>query len=68
MIVEGTSTAWDAAQAKLASSDYVGFAEDVDIENYIDYHLLSWYIGNTDWPSNNWYIARRRVPGEKFHF
>jgi len=68
VVVEGTSTVWAAANAKLTSGNYTGFAEDVDVENYIDYHLLSWYQGNTDWPQNNWYMARRRAPGEKFQF
>ena len=67
-VVEGTSTAWTVANNKLISANYTGFAEDVDIENYIDYHLLSWYQGNTDWPQNNWYMARRRDSGEKFQF
>jgi len=66
-VVEGTDAAWIAASAKLFGGDYTGFAEDVDIENFIDYHLLSWYQGNTDW-NKNWYMARRRAPGEKFQF
>lgn len=67
-VVEGNSTAWATANSKLINGNYAGFAEDVDIENYIDYHLLSWYQGNTDWPQNNWYMARRRATGEKFQF
>jgi len=68
VVAEGTNVAWYAAQTKLADNDFVGFAEDVDIENYMDYHLLSWYQGNTDWPQNNWCMARKRTAGEKFQF
>ena len=42
----------------------------LDVENYIDYMLLNFYGGNTDWPEHNWYVARRRGPdstGFKFY-
>lgn len=39
------------------------------IENYIDYILLNFYIGNLDWSHNNWYAARGRIdPGNGFYF
>ena len=28
------------------------------MNNYIDYMLMNFYIGNTDWPNHNWYMAR----------
>ncbi len=67
-VVEGDNTAWSAAYNLLSNGDYQGFAEYVDLENFIDYHLLSWYQGNADWPQNNWMMARRRAAGEKFQF
>jgi hypothetical protein len=30
----------------------------LDMNNYIDYMLLNFYIGNTDWPGHNWYMGR----------
>ena len=28
------------------------------MNNYVDYMLMNFYIGNTDWPGHNWYMAR----------
>jgi len=67
-VVEGTKAARDTAFSKFAAGDYAGFKEDVDIENFIDYHLISWYQGNPDWGQNNWFMARRRAVGEQFQF
>ena len=33
----------------------------LDMQNYIDYMLLNWYIGNDDWDNNNWRCMRSRV-------
>ncbi len=30
----------------------------MDMTDYIDYMLMNIYIGNTDWPVHNWYMAR----------
>ena len=30
----------------------------MDMNNYVDYMLMNFYIGNTDWPGHNWYMAR----------
>ncbi|MDO4801829.1 MAG: CotH kinase family protein [Prevotellaceae bacterium] len=41
----------------------------LDIENYIDYMLINWYIGNDDWDNNNWRCIRSRVnPGDGFKY
>ena len=32
----------------------------LDLDNYIDYMLINYYIGNNDWDSNNWRCARSR--------
>lgn len=37
----------------------------LDIENYIDYMLINYYIGNEDWDDNNWRTARSRVRPDK---
>ncbi|MEM1448493.1 MAG: lamin tail domain-containing protein [Planctomycetota bacterium] len=33
---------------------YTALSERVDLTNYVDYLLMNWYCGNTDWPQNNW--------------
>ena len=33
---------------------YGALASRVDLVNYVDYLLVNWYCGNTDWPQNNW--------------
>lgn len=58
----------------LADSDienpatYEAFQEFVDLDSFIDYILLNFYIGNRDWDFNNWRAARRREAGAKFFF
>jgi hypothetical protein len=37
------------------------YVDYLDIENYIDYMIVNFYVGNTDWPSHNWYAAFNRV-------
>lgn len=38
-------------------------------ENYIDYMLINYYIGNGDWDANNWSVGRNRVTNtEGFRF
>lgn len=32
----------------------------LDVDNYIDYLLINWYIKNTDWPHRNYYMMRQR--------
>ncbi len=46
------------------------YEDYLDVENYIDYLLVNFYMGNVDWPHRNWYAARERGPdstGFKFH-
>lgn len=33
----------------------------LDVDNYIDYMLLNYYIGNQDWNKNNWTMVRNRT-------
>lgn len=41
----------------------------LDLDNFIDYMLINWYIGNDDWDTNNWRAARNRVnPGKGYKF
>ncbi len=69
----GTRDAWKAALdiAKAGVSTPAGYAalgEYIDYPNLIDYMLTNFHAGTTDWDESNWYAARRRLPGEGFHF
>lgn len=35
-----------------------------DPDNYIDYMLINYYVGNLDWNKNNWCVARNRVTND----
>jgi len=37
------------------------FLNLLEVDNYIDYMLINYYIGNQDWDANNWTVARNRV-------
>ena len=42
----------------------------LDVDNYIDYLIVNFYGGNTDWPGRNYYVGRLRGPestGFKFY-
>jgi len=36
----------------------------LDVDNYIDYMLLNYYLGNLDWNKNNWTVARNNVTNQ----
>ncbi len=41
----------------------------IDMENFIDYMLLNFYDGNTDWDHHNWVAVRNRMmPDKGFRF
>ncbi|MBN2129861.1 MAG: CotH kinase family protein [Sedimentisphaerales bacterium] len=40
----------------------------LDVENMIDYMILNFYVGNTDWPHRNWWVGRNRDNGDGFQF
>lgn len=40
------------------------YANLLDVDNYIDYMLINYYMGNLDW-KNNWTVARNRVLNTK---
>ena len=49
-------------------ANYEEVTDRLDIVAFIDYLILELYVGNRDWPNNNWVAARRRVAGDKFRF
>lgn len=40
----------------------------LDVDNMIDYLILNFYAGNTDWPHRNWWVGRNRDNGDGFKF
>ena len=43
-------------------------AERVDIEDFTTYIIVNTWAQNHDWPHNNWYAARPRIPGGRWRF
>lgn len=63
--IDGNLTAWNAmltwAEAGLAGdAEYAAIEELIDLDNFIDYLLVNFYDGNSDWDDNNFQAARRR--------
>jgi len=66
LIVNGSNTNYiqmfNVANAGLASdSQYQLIQQYLDVPNFIDYMLMNFYVGNTDWAMKNWYASRNRV-------
>ena len=40
----------------------------LDIPNLIDYMIVNLYMGNSDWPNKNYWVARRRVNSSGYKF
>lgn len=60
-----------AQRATKDNADYRALSDEslLDLDQYIDYMLLQWYIGNEDWDENNWRAMRNRTnPGQGFVF
>jgi len=43
-----------ASDNNVTQDEYTNICAKVDIDAYIDYIMLQGYIGNQDWPNNNW--------------
>ena len=59
----GDSTRWDYLMGTLLSrsmsnaSNYQELTQYVDLKQFSEYLLLSWYQAQTDWPDNNWWAG-----------
>lgn len=40
----------------------------LDVDNMIDYMILNFYIGNSDWPGRNYWVGRDRTTDQGFQF
>lgn len=47
---------------------YAAIAELLDLPPFIDYVILNFYSGNTDWAHNNWYAANQNPAGRVLYF
>ncbi len=64
------NTSFQKIQGKNADGTInAGYPKLLDVENYIDYMLINYYIGNNDWDANNWSVGRNRITNDKgFNF
>lgn len=44
------------------------YKDYVDVDNYIDYLIVNFFVGNTDWPHKNWFAAMNRIDTSGFKF
>jgi hypothetical protein len=72
-VLDGDREAWDAMMAVVGAglsnaSAWEALRGWLDVQNFANYYLLNLYLGNDDWPHNNWVAARRREEGAGFIF
>lgn len=71
-LVDGNMTAYNTLNGIGGldnNANYQTLEQYLDVPNYIDYMLLHFYIGHQDWfPNKNWYMIRKRLPGEGFKY
>ncbi len=71
--VDGDKSAWNTmigiANGGLSSNAaYENIQNYLDVTNLSDYMIVNFYGSNADWPSHNWYAARRRAAGAQYKF
>jgi hypothetical protein len=52
------------------TANYQAVTNMLDIDGFIDYMIINYYAGNTDWAQHNWYASYDRVSGTgkwRFH-
>jgi hypothetical protein len=72
-VVNGDRVAFDkaisiATGGLSSATAYANIQQYIDVASLADYMALNMWAGLTDWPYNNWYMARRRVAGGAFKF
>lgn len=66
--VDGDPVRWQYLTTTLVGKDmsvaanYEELKRYLDVEHFIDYIILNWFAGRTDWPNNNWYAGNRNNP------
>ena len=69
--IDGDILAWNAmltqAEAGLAGdAEYAAMEQLIDLDNLIDYLLVNFYNGNSDWDDNNFQAARRKTGDDRW--
>ena len=70
----GSATGWIDLLDFIEQNDisipenYEHVAEQVDIDNFIDYYILETFFGNMDWPGNNMRLWRSHSDSSKWRF
>jgi hypothetical protein len=72
-VVAGDPTAWDemmdVVRSQLGGDDKLAaLQQHLDVAAFIDYQLVNFWAGNTDWPHHNWYGARHRSEAGRWQF
>ncbi|NLH18267.1 MAG: hypothetical protein GX455_16965, partial [Phycisphaerae bacterium] len=50
-------------------TDYARLQEYLDVPNFIDYMILNFYLGNSDWSHKNWYASHNHFdPSGRWRF
>lgn len=61
----GNNVNYQTIQGKNADGTInASYANLLDVDNYIDYMLINYYLGNLDWDKNNWTAVRNRISNE----
>lgn len=67
-IFNGDSTRWVYLRDSLwrknmtVDANYQELKNYLDVEEFIDYLIISWMCGKTDWPQNNWWAGHSNNP------
>lgn len=72
-VAGGDATGWNELIALsrddvTSSSVYNSIASRLDLPSFVDYMLVNFFVGNSDWIDNNVYAMRNRVTGSPFRF
>ncbi len=60
---------WSAARKAVETEDMALLEEHLDVDGFIDYMLLNYYVGNWDWDGHNWRAAGPKEVGTaRWHF
>ena len=64
----GDKAAWNAmiaiANGNISNpAQYAAIQDYLNVDSLIDYMLLNFFVGNTDWDGHNWRAARKREDG-----
>lgn len=73
-VLEGSATEFETLLEFIDSHDlstpeaYAEVKERIDIQEFIDYHIVEVFVGNVDWPVGNVKLWRERKPGSRWRW